>query len=89
MTETTVCTFNINNFFDKWVNRFDLDEASARKAKNTKVLFIGVSKDNPQKAIVLVQAEEGVLGKDIQENLANFKKNGADMCTAIPSTLLK
>ena len=89
MTETTVCTFSINNFLDKWVNRFDLDEASARKAKIKKVLFRGISKDNPHKAIVVIEAEEGVIGKHIQKNFDNFKKNGADMSTAVLRTWLK
>ena len=89
MTETTVCTFSINNFLDKWVNRFNLDEASARKAKIKKVLFRGVSKDNPHKAIVVIEAEEGVIGKHIQKNFVNFKKNGADMSTAVLRTWLK
>ena len=66
-----------------------MDEAIARKAKNIKVLFRGVNKDNPHKAIVGVQAEKGVIGKHIQENFDNFKKNGADMSTAVLSTWLK
>ena len=60
MNEKTFSTFNINNLFDEWVNKFDLDEAPARKSKNIKVLFKGVNKDNPHKAIVVVQTEEGV-----------------------------
>ena len=88
MTETTVCTFHINNHFDEWVNKFDLDEAPARKAKNIKVLFRGVSKDNPHKAIMGVQAEKGVIGKHIQKNFDNFKKNGAYMSAAVPSNWL-
>ena len=65
-----------------------MDEAIARKAKNIKVLFRGVSKDNPHKAIIGVQAEKGVIGKHIQENFDNFKKNGAYMSTAVPSNWL-
>lgn len=65
-----------------------MDEAIARKAKNIKVLFRGVSKDNPHKAIMGVQAEKGVIGKHIQENFDNFKKNGAYMSTAVPSNWL-
>ena len=38
---------------------------------------------------MFVQAEEKVMGKHIHENFANFKKNGADVSTAIPSTWLK
>ena len=60
-------------------------EAPARSAKGIKVIFRGVSKDNPEKAIVVVQALEGVLGKHIQENIEIFKKNGAVMSTAEPS----
>ena len=74
MTVKTVCTFHINNLFDEWVNKFDLDEVPARKAKNIKVLFKGVNKDNPHKAIVVVQTEEGFIGKHIQENFDNLKK---------------
>ena len=77
MAEITFYTFHLNNLFDESVNKFDLDEAPARKAKNIKVLFRGVSKDNPHKAIMGVQAEKGVIGKHIQENFDNFKKNGA------------
>ena len=74
MKEKSFCTFNINNLFDESVNEFDLDEATARKAKDVKVLFRGVSKDNHHKAIVGVKAEKGVIDKHIQENFDNFKK---------------
>ena len=58
------------------------------KPKNMKVLFIGVSKDNPYKAIVVVQAEEGVIVKHIQENFDNFKKYVPDMSTTCCSKYL-
>ena len=74
MIKTTICTFYINNLFDKWAKKFDLDEAPARKTKNIKVLFREVSKDNPHKVIVGFQDEEGVIGKHIQENFDNIKK---------------
>ena len=89
MEEKTVCKFNINNICGECFKEFDLDEAPARKAKNIKVLFRGVSKVNPHKVIVFVQAEEEVVRKHIQENIANFKKNGSELSTAIPSTWLK
>jgi len=38
------------------------------------VIFRGVNKDNPEKAIVIVQALEGVLGKHIHENIEIFEK---------------
>jgi hypothetical protein len=56
MLETTVCTFDVNVPYDEWVKKFDIDEAPARSAKGIKVIFRGVSKDNPEKAIVVVQA---------------------------------
>ena len=65
MLETTVCTFDMNVPYDKQVRKFDKDEAQARSAKGIKVIFRGVSKKNPEKAIVVVQALEGVLGKHI------------------------
>ena len=89
MTETTVCTFHINNLFDDWINKFDLDEAPGRKEQNIKVLFRCVCKDNPYKALVVVKAEEEVISKHIQENFVNFKKNPTDMITAVSSTWLK
>ena len=49
MNETTVSKFHINNLLDAWVNKFDFDEAPARKSKNINVIFTGVSKDNPHK----------------------------------------
>jgi len=74
MTGTTVCTFYINKLFDNWAKNFYLDEAPVRKAKNIKVLFRGVSKDNPHKVIVVFQDEEGVIGKHLQDNFDNIKK---------------
>ena len=46
-------------------------------------MFRGVAKDNPSKVVVIVQAEEGVLPKYIQENYATFIANGALMYTAV------
>ena len=49
------------------------------------MIFRGDSKDNPEKAIVVVQALEGGIGKHIKENIEIFEKNGAVMSTAEPS----
>ena len=49
------------------------------------MIFKGVSKDSPEKAIVEVQDLQGVLGKHIQENIEIFEENGAVMSTAEPS----
>ena len=48
-----------------------------------------VNKDNPHKAIMISQAEEGVIDKHIQQIFYTIKKNGADMSTAVPSIWLK
>ena len=74
MTETTGCTFHFNNLFDKWANNFDLDEDPARKAKNIKVLFRGISKDNPHKVIVVFKIAEGVICKHNLEKFDNINK---------------
>jgi len=49
------------------------------------VIFRGVNKDNPEKAKVIVQALEGVLGKHIHGNIEIFEKNTAVVSTAEPS----
>ena len=49
------------------------------------MIFRGVNKVNTEKAIVIVQALEGLIGKHIQENIEIFEKNGAVMSTAEPS----
>ena len=38
-----------------------------------------VNKDSPHKAIVIAQAEEGVMDKHIQQNFYTFEKNVADI----------
>ena len=85
MLETTVCTFDVNIPYDEQVRKFEKDEAQARSAKGIKVIFRGVNKDNPEKAIVIVQALEDVLGKHIHENIEIFEKNRVVMSTAAPS----
>ena len=85
MLETTECTFDVNIPYEVWVKKFDKDEAPARSAKGIKVIFRGISKVNSEKAIVVVQALEGVFGKHIRENIERFEKNGAVMSTSEPS----
>tara|TARA_Y100001968_G_scaffold278262_1_gene273509 strand:+ start:237 stop:482 length:246 start_codon:yes stop_codon:yes gene_type:complete len=57
-------------------------ESQVRSTKGVKVIFRGVSKKDPKKVIVVVQALEGVLEKQIQENFDIFEENGAVMSTA-------
>jgi len=74
MLEKTVCTFDVNVPYNELVKKFDNDEAPARSAKGIKVIFRGVSKDNPEKAIVVVQALEGVLGNIFKRRLKYLNK---------------
>ena len=67
------------------MKKFDNVEVPARSSKRIKQNFRGVRKDNPKKAIFVVQALEGILGKHIPENIETFEKNGALMSTAGPS----
>lgn len=67
------------------MKKFNNDEAPGSSAKVIKFIFRCVSKVNPEKAIVVVQALEGVLGKHIQENNEIFERNGAVISTAEPS----
>jgi len=85
MLKTTVCTFDVKVPYDEWVKKFDNDEDPARSAKGIKVISRGVSKENSEKAIVVVQALESVLRKHIQENIEIFEKNVAVMSIAKPS----
>tara|TARA_Y100001968_G_C19183806_1_gene631745 strand:- start:12 stop:167 length:156 start_codon:yes stop_codon:yes gene_type:complete len=43
------------------MRQFYIDKALDRSAKEIKEIFRGFCKDNPEKAIVVVQAMEGVL----------------------------
>ena len=50
MLETSVCISYVSLPYDEWVRKFNNDEASARSAKGIKVIFRGVSKDDPKKS---------------------------------------
>mgnify|MGYP001333640226 CR=1 FL=1 len=89
MLETIVCTFEISKPFEAWKEKFDIEEAAARAVNGIKVIYRGVSKDNPAKVVVIVQAEEGVIPQHIQENSATFTTNGALMETAVPASFVE
>ena len=66
---TSVFTFNIESTFDEWVSIFDSSEADKRHAEfDIKPLFRGVSKEDPQKVIVIHQAPEGNVQKFVEAN---------------------
>ena len=66
---TSVFTFQIESTFDEWVAIFDSKEADKRHAEySIKPLYRGVSKENPQKVIVIHQAPEGAVQKFVEAN---------------------
>ena len=66
---TSVFTFNIESTFDDWVKIFDSEEADKRHAEyDIKPLYRGVSKEDPQKVIVIHQAPEGNVQKFVKAN---------------------
>ena len=65
MFETTLRNFDVNVPYDEWMKKIDIDSAPTGSAKGIKVLFRGVSKDNTEKAIDVVQALEGIIEKKI------------------------
>ena len=61
---TSVFTFKIESTFDEWAAIFDSEEADKRHSEfNIKPLFRGVSKEDPQKIIVIHQAPQGNVQK--------------------------
>ena len=66
---TSVFTFKIEINFDEWSAIFDSSEAYKRHSKfDIKPLFRGMSKEDPQKVIVIHQAPEGNIQKFIEAN---------------------
>ena len=61
MIETIICTLDISNSFAEFADKFDNDEAAGRQTKGIKVLYRGVSKENPSKVVIVVQAKTGVI----------------------------
>ena len=66
---TSVFTFKIESTFDEWAAIFDSEEAEKRHSEfDIKPLFRGVSKEDPQKIIVIHQAPEGNVQKFVEAN---------------------
>jgi len=72
MIETIVWTLDISNSFAEFADQFDHEEASGREEKGIKVLYRGLSKENPSKLVIVVQAETGVISRQMQDNAARF-----------------
>ena len=66
---TTVLTFRIESTFEEWSTIFDSQEAERRHSEfDIKPIFRGVSKDDPNKVIVMLQAPEGNIQKFVEAN---------------------
>ena len=61
MLETTICTFWYKYSFRSIGGKDCNDYAGGIEAKGVKIILGGFSKENPKKAIVLVQSFDGVL----------------------------
>ena len=79
---TSVFTFKIESTFDEWVAIFDSKEANKRHAEfDIKPLYRGVSKQDPQKVIVIHQAPEGNVQKFIEANNEWMATHRVDLST--------
>ena len=79
---TSVFTFKIESTFDEWVAIFDSKEANKRHAEfDIKPLYRGVSKQDPQKVIVIHQAPEGNVQKFIEANDEWMATHRVDLST--------
>jgi len=68
-TVTSVFTFKIESTFDEWAAIFDSAESNKRHSEfDINPLFRGVSKEDPQKVIVIHQAPEGNVQKFVEAN---------------------
>jgi len=76
---TTVISFKIESKFEEWVKIFDSKEADLRHSEfDIKPLFRGVSKEDPQRIIVIHQAPEGNVQKFVKANIKWIKSHKVD-----------
>ena len=79
---TTVLTFKIESTFEEWSAIFDSEEAERRHSEfDIKPIFRGVSKDDPKKVIVLLQAPEGNIQKFVEANSKWIESHTVDFST--------
>ena len=84
---TTVLTFKIESTFEEWSAIFDSEEADRRHSEfDIKPIFRGVSKDDPKKIIVLLQAPEGNIQKFVQANSKWIESHTVNFSTMEEST---
>ena len=79
---TTVLTFRIESTFEEWSTIFDSEEAERRHSEfDIKPIFRGVSKDDPKKVIILLQAPEGNIQKFVESNSKWIESHTVDFST--------
>ena len=79
---TSVFTFKIESTFDEWSAIFDSAEADKRHSEfEIKPLFRGVSKEDPQKVIVIHQAPEGNMQKFFEMHGSWIATHGVNIST--------
>ena len=79
---TSVFTFKIESTFDQWAAIFDSAEADKRhSAFDIRPLFRGVSKEDPQRIIVIHQAPEGNVQKFVEANGEWMATHRVDLST--------
>ena len=79
---TTVLTFRIESTFEEWSTIFDSQEAERRHSEfDIKPIFRGVSKDDPNKVIVMLQAPEGNIQKFVEANSKWIESHTVDFST--------
>ena len=84
---TSVFTFKIESTFDEWAAIFDSAEADKRHAGfEIKLLFREVSKENPQKIIVIHQALEGNVQKFVETNDDWMVTHRVDLSTIVKTS---
>ena len=84
---TTVLTFKIESTFEDWSAIFDSEEAERRHSEfDIKPIFRGVSKDDPKKVIILLQAPEGNIQKFVEANSKWIESHTVDFSTMEEST---
>ena len=81
-TITSVFTFKIESSFDEWAAIFDSAEANRRHSEfDIKPLFRGVSREDPQKVIVIHQAPKGNVQKFVEANSEWMATHRVDLST--------
>ncbi len=74
MPVATRVVFKISNTFSEWAKVFDADRSN-QEAAGIKPIFRGVSENDPQTVMAILEAEPGVLAKHMEGN-PNVEESG-------------